>query len=69
MTRHVSEQEESADWPAEVGLLIGQLRAYSERLADYTQAQVLQGLGRGVDTQRFSSDAQYKKETILGLSE
>ncbi|XP_028823791.1 NBAS subunit of NRZ tethering complex isoform X2 [Denticeps clupeoides] len=32
-------------------------------------AQVLQGLGRGVDTHRFSADAQYKKHTILGLAE
>lgn len=30
---------------------------------------MLQGLGRGVDVQRFSSDADYKKETILGLTE
>uniref|UniRef100_A0A7N8WRD2 NBAS subunit of NRZ tethering complex n=1 Tax=Mastacembelus armatus TaxID=205130 RepID=A0A7N8WRD2_9TELE len=35
----------------------------------FTQAQVLQGLGRGVDVQRFSSDSNYKKETILGLTE
>ncbi|KAG5277190.1 hypothetical protein AALO_G00114610 [Alosa alosa] len=70
VTRHVGEkQDDNANWPAEVDALIGQLRAYSERLADFTQAQVLQGLGRGVDTQRFSSDAQYKKETILGLAE
>ncbi|XP_063079339.1 NBAS subunit of NRZ tethering complex [Engraulis encrasicolus] len=70
VSQHVSEQEPDAGWPVEeMGVLIDQLRAYSERLADFVQAQVLQGLGRGVDTQRFSSDAQYKKETILGLAE
>uniref|UniRef100_A0A8B9GME1 NBAS subunit of NRZ tethering complex n=1 Tax=Astyanax mexicanus TaxID=7994 RepID=A0A8B9GME1_ASTMX len=42
---------------------------FYERLTDFTQAQVLRGLGRGVDVQRFSSDNQYKKETILGLAE
>lgn len=49
--------------------MISQLHVYNERLTDFTQAQVLQGLGRGVDVQRFSSDAGYKKETILGLTE
>lgn len=58
-----------SDWPEELQQLIGQLRLYNERLTDFTQAQVLQGLGRGVDVQRFSSDPDYKKETILGLTE
>ncbi|KAM3861566.1 NBAS subunit of NRZ tethering complex [Diretmus argenteus] len=66
VTQHVSERSE---WPDELENLIGQLRVYNERLTDFTQAQVLQGLGRGVDVQRFSSDSGYKKETILGLAE
>ncbi|XP_029318532.1 LOW QUALITY PROTEIN: NBAS subunit of NRZ tethering complex [Cottoperca gobio] len=66
VTQHVSAY---SDWPEELKKLIGQLHVYNERLTDFTQAQVLQGLGRGVDVQRFSSDSDYKKETILGLTE
>ena len=66
VTQHVSAR---SDWPEELEKLIAQLRVYNERLTDLTQAQVLQGLGRGVDIQRFSSDAHYKKQTILGLAE
>lgn len=66
VTQHVSS---SSDWPEELQKLIGQLQVYNERLTDFTQAQVLQGLGRGVDVHRFSSDSEYKKETILGLTE
>lgn len=66
VTQHVSS---GSDWPEELQKLIGQLQLYNERLTDFTQAQVLQGLGRGVDVHRFSSDGQYKKETILGLTE
>ncbi|XP_041814881.1 neuroblastoma-amplified sequence [Chelmon rostratus] len=66
VTQHVSAY---SDWPEELQKLIDQLRVYNERLTDFTQAQVLQGLGRGVDVQRFSSDSDYKKETILGLTE
>uniref|UniRef100_A0A8C4GXZ0 NBAS subunit of NRZ tethering complex n=1 Tax=Dicentrarchus labrax TaxID=13489 RepID=A0A8C4GXZ0_DICLA len=66
VTQHVSAY---SNWPEELQKLINQLHAYNERLTDFTQAQVLQGLGRGVDVQRFSSDSDYKKETILGLTE
>ena len=66
VTQHVSAR---SDWPEELGKLIGQLHVYNERLTDLTQAQVLQGLGRGVDIQRFSCDPHYKKQTILGLAE
>ncbi|XP_070705315.1 NBAS subunit of NRZ tethering complex [Pempheris klunzingeri] len=66
VTQHVSAY---SDWPEELQKLINQLHVYNERLTDFTQAQVLQGLGRGVDVQRFSSDSDYKKETILGLTE
>lgn len=69
MTKHVTDHE-GFDWEdKELEALIGQLRLYSERLTDFTQAQVLRGLGRGVDVQRFSNDSHYKKETILGLAE
>lgn len=68
VTKHVS-QYAQADWPEEITNLINQLHYYNERLLDFTQAQTLQGLGRGVDVQRFTADAQYKRETILGLAE
>lgn len=66
VTQHVSAY---SDWPEELQKLINELLVCNERLRDFTQAEVLQGLGRGVDVQRFSSDADYKKETILGLTE
>ena len=66
VTKHVSQR---SDWPDDLGDLIGQLLVYNERMTDFTQAQVLQGLGRGVDVQRFGSDPEYKKATILGLAE
>ena len=66
VTKHVSQR---SDWPEDLGDLIGQLLVYNERMTDFTQAQVLQGLGRGVDVQRFSTDSEYKKATILGLAE
>nr|XP_048701495.1 NBAS subunit of NRZ tethering complex isoform X1 [Caretta caretta] len=68
VTKHVS-QCSSADWPEEIATLIKQLYYYNERLLDFTQAQILQGLGKGVDVQRFTADDQYKRETILGLAE
>lgn len=68
VTKHVT-QRDCADWPEEIAALINQLHYYNERLLDFTQAQILQGLGKGVDVQRFTADGQYKKETILGLAE
>lgn len=68
VTKHVS-QYDCTDWPEEVATLINQLHYYNERLLDFTQAQILQGLGKGVDVQRFTADGQYKRETILGLAE
>ncbi|XP_010210927.1 PREDICTED: neuroblastoma-amplified sequence-like, partial [Tinamus guttatus] len=68
VTKHVT-QYGCADWPEDVAALINQLHYYNERLLDFTQAQVLQGLGKGVDVQRFTADGQYKRETILGLAE
>uniref|UniRef100_A0A8U8ALC4 NBAS subunit of NRZ tethering complex n=1 Tax=Geospiza parvula TaxID=87175 RepID=A0A8U8ALC4_GEOPR len=68
VTKHVT-QYAQADWPEEITSLINQLHYYNERLLDFTQAQTLQGLGKGVDVQRFTADAQYKRETILGLAE
>lgn len=68
VTRHVT-QYAHAGWPEEVSTWINQLHYYNERLMDLTQAKTLQGLGKGVDVQRFTADAQYKRETILGLAE
>lgn len=56
-------------WPEDVVSLTKQLHDYNERLRDFTQAQTLQGLRKGVDVQRFTTDDQYKRETILGLAE
>ncbi|KAH0621966.1 hypothetical protein JD844_023774 [Phrynosoma platyrhinos] len=68
VTKHIS-QSNTVDWPDEIATLIKHLQYYNERLLDFTQAQILQGLGKGVDVQRFTADSQYKKETILGLAE
>ncbi|XP_037669373.1 neuroblastoma-amplified sequence isoform X2 [Choloepus didactylus] len=68
VTRHVTQYGHGA-WPEDVISLTRQLHYYNERLLDLTQAQVLQGLRKGVDVQRFTTDEQYKRETILGLAE
>ncbi|XP_075717206.1 NBAS subunit of NRZ tethering complex isoform X2 [Rhinoderma darwinii] len=68
VTKYVSDYA-NANWPIELVPLIQQLHYYNERLVDFTQAQILQGLGKGVDVQRFATDSQYKTETILGLAE
>ncbi|XP_075454502.1 NBAS subunit of NRZ tethering complex isoform X2 [Ascaphus truei] len=68
VTKHVSDYA-NTDWPEELVTLIEQLHYYNEQLVDFTQAQLLQGLGKGVDVQRFATDNQYKRETILGLTE
>ncbi|XP_028411208.1 LOW QUALITY PROTEIN: neuroblastoma-amplified sequence-like [Dendronephthya gigantea] len=48
--------------------LMAHLKRYHTQLADFAQARLLQGLGRGVDINRFTQDEEYKKETILGLT-
>uniref|UniRef100_A0A481BNL1 Neuroblastoma-amplified sequence n=1 Tax=Sus scrofa TaxID=9823 RepID=A0A481BNL1_PIG len=68
VTRHVTRFGREA-WPEDLVALTKQLQHYNERLLDFTQAQVLQGLQKGVDVQRFTADNQYKRETILGLAE
>ncbi|XP_067559768.1 NBAS subunit of NRZ tethering complex isoform X2 [Pseudorca crassidens] len=68
VTRHVTRYRQEA-WPEELASLTKQLQYYNERLLDFTQAQILQGLRKGVDVQRFTADDQYKRETILGLAE
>ena len=35
------------DWPQGLEILVSSLQKYQELLTDFTQAQVLQGLGRG----------------------
>lgn len=68
VTRHVARHGHEA-WPEDLVSLTKQLHYYNERLLDFTQAQLLQGLRKGVDVQRFTADDQYKRETILGLAE
>ncbi|KAB0380519.1 hypothetical protein FD755_008303 [Muntiacus reevesi] len=68
VSRHVTLHGHEA-WPEDLAALTTQLHYYNERLLDFTQAQVLQGLRKGVDVQRFTADDQYKRETILGLAE
>lgn len=68
VTKYVSDYANS-NWPIELVPLIEQLHYYNERLVDFTQAHILQGLGKGVNVHRFSTDSQYKTETILGLAE
>ncbi|XP_071954493.1 NBAS subunit of NRZ tethering complex-like isoform X2 [Antedon mediterranea] len=50
-----------------VDKLYEQLDWFLKLLADVVQAEMLRGLGKGVDVGRFSSDDEYKQETILGL--
>ncbi|XP_033108783.1 neuroblastoma-amplified sequence-like [Anneissia japonica] len=47
--------------------LYEQLDWFLKLLADVVQAEMLRSLGKGVDVSRFSSDDEYKQETILGL--
>ncbi|KAK3595169.1 hypothetical protein CHS0354_002768 [Potamilus streckersoni] len=61
-------QKLNFDWPADVMVLVDKLKYYNEMLEDYTQAKILQKLGRGIDIVRFAEDAEYKRETILGLA-
>ncbi|XP_060222000.1 NBAS subunit of NRZ tethering complex isoform X3 [Meriones unguiculatus] len=68
VNRHVAQHGHEA-WPEDLLSLTKQLHYYNERLLDFTQAQLLQGLRKGVDVQRFTADDQYKRETILGLAE
>ncbi|XP_036191191.1 neuroblastoma-amplified sequence isoform X1 [Myotis myotis] len=68
VTRHVTRRGHEA-WPEDLASLTEQLHYYNERLLDFTQAQLLRGLRKGVDVQRFTADDQYKRETILGLAE
>ncbi|XP_067884632.1 NBAS subunit of NRZ tethering complex [Heterodontus francisci] len=68
VTKYVTENADFS-WSEEVQALIHHLNYYNELLTDFTQAQTLQGLGKGVDVQRFATDSQYKRETILGLAE
>ncbi|XP_022105886.1 neuroblastoma-amplified sequence-like [Acanthaster planci] len=56
------------DWSEEQKGLVSQLQHYVELLADFTQAEALRALGRGVDVARFTQDSNYKHETILGLA-
>ena len=66
---HVNWRKENGkEWPEDLVPLVEKLLYYNELLIDYTQAQVLEELGRGVDVGRFTRDPEYKRETILGLA-
>ncbi|KAK7477823.1 hypothetical protein BaRGS_00030901 [Batillaria attramentaria] len=56
------------EWPPAVSPLVPLLMQCRTRLQDWHQAQALQRLAPGVDVVRFTQDAEYKKETILGLA-
>lgn len=45
-----------------------ELLGWRAKLADYVQAQDLLTLDCGVDVNRFSSDEQYRHDSILGLA-
>ncbi|XP_033634879.1 neuroblastoma-amplified sequence-like [Asterias rubens] len=60
--------DNGGDWSDVEKSLVSQLQCYVELLADFTQAESLQALGRGVDVARFTQDKEYKHETILGLA-
>ncbi|ELT90143.1 hypothetical protein CAPTEDRAFT_162693 [Capitella teleta] len=62
------EQEGRTEWPDGAQELAEKLLVYNERLIDLTQAKLLEGLQRGVDVVRFTTDEEYKRETILGLA-
>jgi len=46
----------------------GELRNYLELATDFHQGNQLSGLAGQVDVERFTSDYQYKEDTILGLA-
>lgn len=56
------------DLMPEVSNLSNLIQKYNKLLFDFIQAEVLHGLGGGVDITRFTQDDVYKKETILGLA-
>lgn len=56
------------EWPAGVTAVKPLLLQCCAKLEDWNQAQALQRLAPGVDVNRFASDTEYKRETILGLA-
>ncbi|KAF6105051.1 NBAS subunit of NRZ tethering complex [Phyllostomus discolor] len=67
VTSHVTRCGQDA-WPEDVASLTRQLGYYNERLLDLTQAQVLRGLRRGVDVQRFASDERTLEEDVCSIA-
>ncbi|XP_048583516.1 NBAS subunit of NRZ tethering complex isoform X2 [Nematostella vectensis] len=57
-----------SEWSEELHALSTCLLQWYNQMADFSQAQLLQSLGRGVDIGRFARDSEYKRETILGLT-
>ncbi|XP_022807104.1 neuroblastoma-amplified sequence-like isoform X1 [Stylophora pistillata] len=56
------------NWPKKSQDFANFLVQYHNHMADFTQGQLLQSLGKGVDIGRFAQDPEYKRETILGLA-
>jgi len=54
--------------PSEASLLSTELHSYLDLVTDYHQGNQLSGLAGQVDVERFTSDYQYKEDTILGLA-
>ena len=44
------------------------LMKYQKLIIDFQQGEKLQSLGCGVDLERFTHDAQYQQDSILGLA-
>ncbi|XP_025077701.1 neuroblastoma-amplified sequence-like [Pomacea canaliculata] len=55
-------------WPPKVASLLPLLETCHTRLKDWHQGQSLQRLAPGIDVNRFASDKDYQRETILGLA-
>jgi len=41
---------------------------FQSRLADLTEGEELLRMGSGVDLERFTQDADYRRDSILGLA-
>ncbi|KAK2171518.1 hypothetical protein NP493_1055g01018 [Ridgeia piscesae] len=66
--KYQAEKTSDIEFDPVMSPLADKLLSYNERLMDFAQAQTLQTLNRGIDTCRFAEDAEYRKETILGLA-
>ncbi len=63
---HLS-RSNASNWPPGVEELVDRLHKYQELLADYTQAQVLQGLGRGAQWSTMLSNCVFHSISLSPL--